>query len=155
MSSPEVSILHFLYYFKNIISYTGTIGSIMDLRCIYSSRRFQNTLQFVTSFHIDKDIAKTTQSGVRFKVKDIYNYFVYREYCNLVQIWDNILCAPVVLSMKRPGVFPSKNLRMVETYFDWALEINKNVIWAYCLRILNGAYWGAHTLRSKIFCYKI
>ena len=35
----------------------------MDLKCIYSLRRFQKTLRFVTSFHIVKDIAKTTRSG--------------------------------------------------------------------------------------------
>ena len=29
-----------------------------DLNCIYSLRRFQITLQFVASFHIDKDIGK-------------------------------------------------------------------------------------------------
>ena len=44
--------------------YNGPIGSLLDLKCIYSSRRFQITKRFVASFHIAEDIAKTPRSGV-------------------------------------------------------------------------------------------
>ena len=60
-------------------------ASFHDLKCIYSSRRFQRTLPYAASFHIDKDIAKTTRSGV-LEFKESYNYTVYRNYCNLFNL---------------------------------------------------------------------
>ena len=47
----------------------------------------------------------------RFRVKDSYNYIVYRKYCNLVQFSVNILCAPTLLSITVPGVPPGKKIQ--------------------------------------------
>ena len=53
-----------MFSFNHNSGYNRRIKSILGLKCIYSSRRFQRTLRFVASLYIDKDIAKTPPNGV-------------------------------------------------------------------------------------------
>ena len=105
ISFPEITMSWIVFIIlRKIIKIVVMVWLDPDLKCIYSSRRFQITLRFVASFHIDKD-NYLENSVWRFRVEESYHYIVYNKhdkYGNLVQFSDNILYASVVLSITVP-----------------------------------------------------